>query len=206
MFWVSFHFNCIYFRGTSMIFPYLHIICSQFLLEHRSCMLIYILQWLPWPGSWVAAAATRWPSYLLSGTAQKRIVDSCIRDGRRGNEERWLLQLNLAAEKRYGTKLKQRWERWWGQGRLMTLGAKWQGVWIRSRVVSEMTLGFLFWIVIEDGGFSGCSGECRRDARHSEALCCHFHRDVTRPITGALAAARCPHSHHSAHGALNLLL
>lgn len=151
MFRVSFHFDCIYFRGSSMISPYLPITCSQFVLEHRSCMLIYILQWLPWPGSWVTAAATRWSSYLLPGTAQKRIVGSCIRDRHRRNEEggscNWICLLKNDMEPNSSS------DESGGEGR----AGSWhwaltdKGMWVRSRVVSEMTLGFRFWIIIEDG-------------------------------------------------------
>lgn len=207
MFRVSFHFDCIYFRGTSMIFPYLPITCSQFVLEHRSCMLIYILQWLPWPGSWVTAAATRWSSYLLPGTAQKRIVGSCIRDRHRRNEEggscNWICLLKSDMEPNSSS------DESGGEGR----AGSWHWALI-DRVLTDKITGR----IRDDSGFSvlnhhwrwcfsGCLGEYRREARYSEALCCHFCRDVTRPTTRAWAAscnARCPHSRHSAHGALNL--
>lgn len=202
MFQQSFHFNCIHFRGSTMVFPYLHMICNQVLLDYRLCLLIYIIP--------MASVTRELNSCRRAQTAgqvcninylvwyRNGLLVPVLRDGCRRDWERWLLQLNLPVGKmtRNQTSSKDR----GGEG---TDG---QGVWRRSRVISEMTSGFLFWISMKDGGgFSACAGKGRRDARCLEVISCHFCREVTETLLRHGLYAMGPHGSHSAHGAaLNL--
>lgn len=108
MFQQSFHFNCIHFRGSSMVFPYLHMICNQVLLDYRLCLLIYIIP--------MASVTRELNSCRREQTAgqvcninylvwyRNGLLVPVLRDGCRRDWERWLLKLNLPVEKWHRTK------------------------------------------------------------------------------------------------------